>query len=319
MSSKTANVKEKVGKTQRGGRMPGRVPMMTPKTSGGTQTSRKAAGNRATQTSQQSVPAPTPVPATAPLGAMPKSVPIALPRLQPIYQDLTSCRAEFSALSPEEQSVICGLVQQTENNLNDMVEAIESYGKNLVFQQKALKKQLEDAQAAATLQAATGEVDPSLQSTIDTLRANLLAKNKELAALQAKLENYKKLPGVMGQYNAYFQRLINAIKAAQAPEVEMQAAPEVEMQAAPEVEMQSAPEAPSQAAPPPTVLEQISDLQRKVAAKKEQMKSGDQFVNQRLEREITQLQARIRGLLAQQKPSVPIVDRGLKRMYNYAF
>jgi chromosome segregation ATPase len=268
---------------------------------------------------------------------MPKSVPIALPRLQPIYQDLTSCRAEFSALSPEEQSVICGLVQQTENNLNDMVEAIESYGKNLVFQQKALKKQLEDAQAAATLQAATGEVDPSLQSTIDTLRANLLAKNKELAALQAKLENYKKLPGVMGQYNAYFQRLINAIKAAQAPqpvestsqapeapsqaapEAPSQAAPEAPSQAAPEAPSQAAPEAPSQAAPPPTVLEQISDLQRKVAAKKEQMKSGDQFVNQRLEREITQLQARIRGLLAQQKPSVPIVDRGLKRMYNYAF
>ena len=262
---------------------------------------------------------------------MPKSVPIALPRMQPIYQDTTACRAEFSALTPEEQSEICNVVQQTENNLNEMVEAIESYGKNLVFEQKALKKQLADAQAAATLQAATGDVDPDLQSTIDTLRTNLLAKNRELAALQAKLENYKKLPGVMGQYNAYFQRLIDAIKTAQAPrpveestsqapEAPRQAAPEeVEMEDVPEAPMQAAPEAPMQAAPAPTILEQISDLQRKVAAKKEQMKSGDQFANQRLEREIAQLQARIRGLIAQQKPSVPIVDRGLKRMYNYAF
>jgi hypothetical protein len=245
---------------------------------------------------------------------MPKSVPIALPRMEPIYPDSTSCRAEFSALSPDEQSVICGVMQQTENNLNDMVEAIESYGKNLVFEQKALKKQLADAQAAATLQAATGDVDTSLQSTIETLRSNLLAKNQELAALQAKLENYKKLPGVMGQYNTYFQRLIDAIKAAQAPRPREDSTPIV----VDEVEME-APKAPSKAAPAPTLLEQISDLQRKVAAKREQMKSGDQFANQRLEREIIQLQARIRGLMAQQRPSVPIVDRGLKRMYNYAF
>jgi hypothetical protein len=266
---------------------------------------------------------------------MPKSVPIALPRMDPIYEDATSCRAEFSALTPEEQSEICGLVQQTESNLNAMVEAIESYGRNLVFEQKALKKQLEDAQAAANLQAATGDVDPELQSTINTLRDNLLAKNQELATLQAKLENYKKLPGVMGQYNEYFRRLIEAIKAAQLPQPtknsmpqvseeveveEMEAAPQVseevemeEMQAAPQAasqveEMEAAPPAPGRVAEAPTLLEQISDLQRKIA-EKEKKKSGDQFANQRLEREIIQLQARIRGLLAQQKSSVPIVDQ----------
>lgn len=145
------------------------------------------------------------------------SVAIALPRMEPIFQDTNSCRSEFSALSPEEQAVICNVVQQTENNLNEMVEAIETYGKKLVFEHKALKKQLQDARDAATLQAATGEVSPGLEAQITQLQTQLTAKDAELLSLQAKLENYKKLPGVMGQYNTYFQRLIDAIKAAQNP------------------------------------------------------------------------------------------------------
>lgn len=247
--------KEKAGKTaaQKAGKGP-RVSMRTPKastqtgasttstTAQATTTKRTAAAPRATPAPKtrapratapnakapretrpaqpQSVPtspaATTSTFRTAPLGAMP-SVAIALPRMDPIFQDTNSCRSEFSALSPEEQAVICNVVQQTENNLNEMVEAIETYGKKLVFEHKALKKQLQDARDAATLQAATGEVSPSLEAQIKQLQDQLTAKDAELLSLQAKLENYKKLPGVMGQYNTYFQRLIDAIKAAQSP------------------------------------------------------------------------------------------------------
>lgn len=287
--------KEKAGKTaaQRAGRGP-RVSMRTPKasaqtgtsttstTSQATTTKRTAAAPRVTpapktrtpkataapratrpaqpQTQPQSVPTgpqtSTSTFRTAPLGAMP-SVAIALPRMEPIFQDTNSCRSEFSALSPEEQAVICNVVQQTENNLNEMVEAIETYAKKLVFEHKALKKQLQDARDAAALQAATGEVSPGLEAQIKQLQDQLTTKNAELLSLQAKLENYKKLPGVMGQYNTYFQRLIDAIKAAQTPA----AAPQ-----APPVAAQTPAPAPALQVPAPALAPQVPPVAAQTTA-----------------------------------------------------
>jgi hypothetical protein len=267
---------------------------------------------------------------------MPKSVPIALPQMEPIFQDTSACRSEFSALSPQEQSVICGVVSQTDEILNNLVEAINNYGVSLVFQRKALEKQVQELQDAANLQAATGDVNPALQLQIEQLQEQLTAKDNELATLQAKLENYTKLPGVMNRYNDYFQRLIEAIKSAQATQPSSKpfvmgdnmedvrfTAPPVQattrrdnLRRDPLGNVKINVEEPKVAPPIFTqprrdtkpVTEQIRELQDQIADKQQQMGSGDQFANQRLEREIQELQARIKALVpGQRQASVPSV------------
>jgi hypothetical protein len=187
---------------------------------------------------------------TAPRGKMPTSVAIQLPEIEPVLKGV-DCNSQFQSLDAADQQTICNLVSRTENNMRALVTAIYGYGERLVNQRKVIQRQLDAAKEAAALQeAATGRVSPKLQSRIDTMESMLKTKDQEMIQLRNQLDDYKKLPPILGEYNEYFEKLIKAINNAQ-----------VEQPAPPQQPPQEAPQEPPQEPPQNIAVNEVAEME----------------------------------------------------------
>lgn len=154
--------------------------------------------------------------ATAPTGAPSKqaaSVAIDLPD-KPDFYDGKECEGYFADLNDVDRKEVCDVLTDTDTQLTELVGAINGYVQALVGREAALQKQLNELLAQAEAEdAATGSVSAETEEAIEATEAALDTTGAELAELRKKVAGYSKLPGVIGEYNKYFEALRTAIQA----------------------------------------------------------------------------------------------------------
>lgn len=153
--------------------------------------------------------------ATAPTGAPSKqaaSVAIDLPD-KPDFYDGKECQGYFADLNDVDRKEVCDVLTDTDTQLTELVGAINNYVQALVGREAALRKQLKELnEQAAAEEAFSGFVSKETAAGIQTTKAELDITATDLAELRKKVAGYKKLPGVIGQYNKYFEALRTVIQ-----------------------------------------------------------------------------------------------------------
>lgn len=154
--------------------------------------------------------------ATAPAGAPSKqatSVAIQLPP-KPNFFGGQGCQTYFADLPVGDRKTVCDALADTDTQLDALVEAINGYVQALVSREGALRKQLDQLNEKADAEeAVTGSVTPQTEAAIQDTVVALDTTGAELAELRKKVAGYSKLPGVIGEYNKYFEALRTAIQA----------------------------------------------------------------------------------------------------------